>query len=138
MPAKGGAFFGFAIVIAAALITWGIIALVDVANDSGGSGGSGDDDASTRGTGDSEFQVCALWLSSSISSSLLSSLTLIFFASCSFASEGKLLRDATDRWATNGSVGTFTNLRVSDLAYFPRQDRQTALNERVEFLALEH
>ncbi len=138
MPAKGGAFFGFAIVIAAALITWGIIALVDVANDRrSSSGDSGDDDASTRGTGDSEFQVCALWLSSSISS-LLSSLTLIFFASFSFASEGKLLRDATDRWATNGSVGTFTNLRVSDLAYFPRQDRQTALNERVEFLALEH
>eukprot|EP00752_Nemacystus_decipiens_P017703 g15872.t1 len=40
MPAKGGAFFGFAIIVAAALITWGIIALVDVADDSSDDDGS--------------------------------------------------------------------------------------------------
>eukprot|EP00903_Cladosiphon_okamuranus_P017845 g16423.t1 len=51
MPAKGGAFFGFAIIVAAALITWGIIALVDVANDSSDDGGS-----SSRSIESSEVQ----------------------------------------------------------------------------------
>lgn len=32
MPVKGGAFFGFAIVVAVALITWGIIAIVNEAS----------------------------------------------------------------------------------------------------------
>lgn len=55
MPAKGGAFFGFAIIVAAALITWGIIALVDVAdNDSS----SDDGGSSSRSIESSELQVC--------------------------------------------------------------------------------
>jgi len=73
MPAKGGAFFGFAIVVAAALITWGIIALVDVANDDS----SSDDGASTRGTGSSELQVCVFSLSS-LSLYLYLSLSLVY------------------------------------------------------------
>lgn len=55
MPAKGGAFFGFAIIVAAALITWGIIALVDVANDSSD---DSSDDSSSRSIESSELQVC--------------------------------------------------------------------------------
>ncbi|CAN0179533.1 unnamed protein product [Ascophyllum nodosum] len=40
---KGGAFFGFAIVVAAALLTWGIIAIVNEATKSSGGGGGGGD-----------------------------------------------------------------------------------------------
>lgn len=55
MPANGGAFFGFAIIVAAALVTWGIIALVNVASDNNDD--SGDDYASAR-EADSDIQVC--------------------------------------------------------------------------------
>lgn len=54
MPAKGGAFFGFAIVVAAALITWGIIALVEVADD------DSNDGSSSRSVADNDIQVGGL------------------------------------------------------------------------------
>lgn len=56
MPAKGGAFFGFAIIVAAALITWGIIALVEVADDDSS---SDNNDSGSRSITSSELQVCA-------------------------------------------------------------------------------
>lgn len=57
MPAHGGAAFGFAIIVAAALVTWGIIALVEVASDSSD---SSDDYAGSRDA-DSDLQVCFVW-----------------------------------------------------------------------------
>lgn len=57
MPAHGGAAFGFAIIVAAALVTWGIIALVNVASDSSD---SSDDYAESR-EADSDLQVFFLF-----------------------------------------------------------------------------
>lgn len=54
MPPRGGAFFGFAIVVLVALITWGIIALVEVAQDD--SSGDSGDFADSRDV-DSELQA---------------------------------------------------------------------------------
>lgn len=54
MPVKGGAFFGFAIVIAVALITWGIIAIV---NEASPKGDSDDGDYTPPADGESDIQV---------------------------------------------------------------------------------
>ncbi|CAM9272210.1 unnamed protein product [Scytosiphon promiscuus] len=56
MPPRGGAFFGFAIIIAVALITWGIIALVEVADDSNDSNDTNDSYDTSRDD-DSELQT---------------------------------------------------------------------------------
>ena len=58
---KGGAFFGFAIVVAAALLTWGIIAIVNEATKSSGGGGGGSD-IYTPPDGLSEIQVSSCHL----------------------------------------------------------------------------